>query len=75
MSARKNFAAHIAYDDLRQWLALAERLGEVREVRNASWEEDIGLATEAILRAEDGPCVLFDEVEGCAKGFRLLLSR
>jgi 4-hydroxy-3-polyprenylbenzoate decarboxylase len=74
MTMRKNFAAHIAYDDLRQWLALAERLGEVREVKGASWEEDIGLAAETILRAEDGPCVVFDEVKGCAKGFRVLLN-
>src|SRR5258706_8554518 len=74
MSEHKNVTAHIAYDDLRQWLALAERLGEVREVKGASWEEDIGLAAEAILRAEDGPCVLFDEVPGCAKGFRVLFN-
>src|SRR5258706_14348205 len=74
MTERKNVAAHIAYDDLRQWLALAERLGEVREVKGATWEEDIGLAAEAILRAEDGPCVIFDEVKGCAKGFRVLLN-
>src|SRR4029077_17256252 len=47
MTNRKNVAAHIAYDDLRQWLALAELLGEVREVKGASWEEDIGLAAEA----------------------------
>ncbi|MEA2824251.1 MAG: hypothetical protein QOF03_733 [Alphaproteobacteria bacterium] len=73
MSERKN-SPHIAYDDLRQWLALAERLGEVREVKVASWEEDIGLAAEAILRAENGPCVVFDEVKGCAKGFRVLLN-
>src|SRR5258706_8931827 len=74
MTEGKNFAGHIAYGDLRQWLALADRLGEVREVNGASWEEDIGLAAEAILRAEDGPCVVFDEVKGCAKGFRVLLN-
>jgi 4-hydroxy-3-polyprenylbenzoate decarboxylase len=74
MTERKNVSAHIAYDDLREWLSLAERLGEVRPVTGASWQEDIGLAAEAILRAEDGPCVIFDEVPGCAKGFRLLLN-
>ena len=74
MSDRKNFTAHIAYDDLREWLSSAERLGEVRNVRGANWQEDIGLAAEAILRADDGPCVLFDDVPGCPKGFRLLLN-
>ena len=52
----------------------ADRLGEVRHVKGATWQEDIGLAAEAILRAENGPCVVFDEVPGCPKGFRLLLN-
>jgi 4-hydroxy-3-polyprenylbenzoate decarboxylase len=69
-----NAAAHIAYDDLREWLSAAERLGEVRHIRGASWQEDIGLAAEAVLRAENGPCVVFDEVPGCPKGHRLLLN-
>ena len=74
MDARSNFKAGIAYDDLREWLALADQLGEVRTVRGASWQEDIGLAAEAILRAEHGPCVVFDDIPGCPKGFRLLLN-
>jgi 4-hydroxy-3-polyprenylbenzoate decarboxylase len=69
-----NVKADIAYDDLREWIDLAERLGEVRTVTGASWQEDIGLAAEAILRSEQGPCVIFDEVPGCPKGFRLLLN-
>src|SRR6516164_9751033 len=74
MDARSNFKAGIAYDDLREWLALADQLGEVRTVRGATWEEDIGLAAEAILRAENGPCVVFDDIPGCPQGFRLLLN-
>src|SRR5580693_9704029 len=74
MTDPSNAAAHIAYDDLREWLVLAGRLGEVRTVRGASWQEDIGLAAEAVLRAEDGPCVVFEDVPGCPKGFRLLMN-
>src|SRR6201990_1219891 len=74
MSDRRNIQAHIAYDDLRDLLDQAQRLGEVRHVAGASWEEDIGLAAEAILRAENGPCVVFDDVPGCPKGFRVLLN-
>ena len=69
-----NIAGKIAYDDLREWLVLADRLGEVEYVHGASWEEDIGLAAEAVLREENGPCVVFDEVPGCPKGFRLLMN-
>jgi UbiD family decarboxylase len=74
MTKQDTIAGRIAYDDLREWLAQAERLGEVRHVNGATWQEDIGLAAEAILHAESGPCVIFDEVPGCSKGFRVLLN-
>ncbi len=67
-------SAHIAYDDLREWLQLAEHMGEVQHIKGASWQEDIGLAAEVILRSDHGPCLVFDEVPGCPKGFRLLLN-
>ena len=69
-----NYAGQIAYEDLREWLVLADRLGEVEYVKGANWHEDIGLAAEAVLREENGPCVVFDDVEGCPKGFRLLMN-
>ena len=71
---RRNSSANITYDDLREWLAIAERMGEVRHVKGADWREQIGLAAEAVLRHEDGPCVVFDEVPGSPKGFRLLMN-
>ena len=74
MVGQSNFAGNIAYDDLREWLAIAERLGEVRTVKGANCEEEIGLAAEAVLRAEHGPCVVFEDIPGCPKGFRLLLN-
>jgi UbiD family decarboxylase len=74
MDDMSNVTARIAYDDLREWLARAELLGEVRHVTGATWQEDIGLAAEAVLRAENGPCVVFDDVPGCPKGFRVLLN-
>jgi 4-hydroxy-3-polyprenylbenzoate decarboxylase len=55
-------------------LSIAERLGEVRKITGATWQKDMGLVAEAILRAENGPCVVFDDVPGCQKGFRVLLN-
>src|SRR5215467_7641038 len=69
-----NDTGRIAYDDLREWLSEAQRLGEVRMVRGANWQEDIGLAAEAVLRAENGPCVVFEDIDGCPPGFRLLMN-
>src|ERR1700754_3571646 len=74
MAQGSNTPAHIDYDDLREWVTQAERLGEVKTVRGATWQEDIGLVAETILRAENGPCVVFDDVPGCPKGFRMLLN-
>lgn len=62
------------YSDLREWMREAERLGELRTVLGASWQEEIGLAADAVARAEDGPAVVFDEVPGCPKGFRLIIN-
>jgi UbiD family decarboxylase len=69
-----NLTPRFVYDDLRDWLSQAQRLNEVRILRGASWQEDIGLVAESILRADNGPCVVFEDVEGCPKGFRLLLN-
>ena len=74
MSEQSNTSPYIDYDDLREWLTNADRLGEVRRISGASWQKDMGLVAEAILRAEDGPCVVFDDVPGCPKGFRMLLN-
>jgi 4-hydroxy-3-polyprenylbenzoate decarboxylase len=64
----------LAYNDLREWIAEANRLGELRTVTGASWQEDIGLAVDAVVPADDGPAVLFDEVPGCPKGFRVIIN-
>jgi len=47
---------------------------EVRNVSGASWQEDIGSPPRRVLRAENGPCVVFDDIPGCPKGFRVLLN-
>jgi 4-hydroxy-3-polyprenylbenzoate decarboxylase len=62
------------YNDLREWMREAERLGELRTVLGASWQEEIGLAADVVIPRDDGPAVVFDEVPGCPKGFRLILN-
>src|SRR5918912_106438 len=74
MTTSHNVKAHIPYDDLREWLSQVERLGEVRTVQGATTEEDIGLAAEAVLKAENGPCVVFDAIPGSPEGFRVLIN-
>ena len=62
------------YNDLREWITAAEQLGEVRVISGASWQEDIGMATEMVQHSDTAPCVIFDEVPGCPKGFRVLTN-
>jgi UbiD family decarboxylase len=69
-----NAGMRIVYDDLRGWLAEAERLGEVRTVRGATWQEEIGMATEVVSHSDQAPAVLFDDIPGVGKGFRILAN-
>ena len=39
-----NFRHNLVYEDLRGWIAEAERLDELKTVTGASWQQDIGLA-------------------------------
>jgi UbiD family decarboxylase len=62
------------YSDLREWLREADKLGELKTVLGASWQEEIGLASDVVIPSDDGPAVIFDEVPGSPKGFRLLIN-
>src|SRR4029079_17096343 len=60
------------YRDLRDWIERVRDLGELREVRGATWEEDIGRVTEMLHHTDDSPAVLFDDIPGYPSGFRIL---
>jgi len=60
--------------DLRDWLARVDELGELRVVRRASWEEDIGAVTELLDSEEGSPAVLFDDVPSYPSGHRVLVN-
>src|SRR5579871_1148200 len=72
--AATNVGMRFAYDDLRTWLAEAERLGEVKTVRGANWAEEIGMATELVSHSDKAPAVMFDDIPGVGKGFRVLAN-
>lgn len=62
------------YEDLRSWIDAARKLGEVRDVEGASWEEDIGMATELLHHSDPAPAALFDKIPGYPEGFRVLTN-
>ncbi|MGD0024958.1 MAG: UbiD family decarboxylase [Xanthobacteraceae bacterium] len=69
-----NAGMRLVYDDLRSWLAEAERLGELKAVRGATWQEEIGMATELVSHSDAAPAVMFEDIPGVGKGFRVLAN-
>jgi UbiD family decarboxylase len=60
--------------DLREWLERVQAVGELKDVRGATSEEDIGAITEMVDHAADSPAVLFDEIPGFEPGYRVLVN-
>src|SRR2546423_3142720 len=58
--------------DLRAWLAEVEKLGELRHVPGADWNLELGAISELNVKKENPPALLFDEITGYPKGFRVL---
>lgn len=60
--------------DMRSWLKRVEAIGELQIVTGANAEEEIGMATELIGRTRQANAVIFDEIPGYKKGFRVLAN-
>src|SRR5262252_9805620 len=58
--------------DLRAWLREIQALGELREVRGADWNLELGAISELNVKKDLPPALLFDEIKGYPKGFRVL---
>jgi 4-hydroxy-3-polyprenylbenzoate decarboxylase len=61
------------YDDLRQWLAQVDAIGELAHVPGADWNLEIGGLSELGYRKR-GPALLFDRIKGYPAGFRVLTA-
>jgi len=44
---------YISFTDLREWMAEADALGELKTVLGASWQQEIGLATDVVVPPDD----------------------
>jgi len=69
-----NRQARVAYDDLREWIEEADKLGELVRANDYSWQEDIGMAAELLQHDAKAPVALFDKIPGYPKGFRVLTN-
>jgi UbiD family decarboxylase len=58
--------------DLRAWLRQIRELGELREVLGADCRLELGAISELNVKKEAPPALLFDEIAGYPKGWRVL---
>src|SRR5437870_12363108 len=60
--------------DVREFLHRVESIGELKTVRHADWNLEIGAITEISAAEPNPPALLFDEIKDYPKGFRLLTN-
>ncbi|HEY5619151.1 MAG TPA: UbiD family decarboxylase [Vicinamibacterales bacterium] len=58
--------------DLRDWIARIESLGELQHVAGAHWDLEIGTLSEINYRRKPPAALLFDEIVGYPRGYRVL---
>lgn len=59
--------------DLRMWLDQIQSSEDLMQLNQVDWDQEIGIIT-AEMSTRKGPAVLFDEIPGAAKGFRVLTN-
>lgn len=58
--------------DLRAWLETARQFGELQDVPGADARLELGAISEMNVKVDGSPALLFDEIKGYPKGFRVL---
>ncbi|MBI4527953.1 MAG: UbiD family decarboxylase [Deltaproteobacteria bacterium] len=58
--------------DLREWLDRVRAIGELEEVSGADWNLEIGIISELNAKRANSKALLFDEIKGYPKGFRVV---
>ena len=61
------------HEDLREFLARAERAGEVLHVPGADWNLEMGAMAELVYhKRAEAPAILFEDIPGYPRGMRVL---
>src|ERR1700691_6290189 len=62
------------YKDLRDFIAAVEKLGALRRIDGADPRFEIGGITEVAAGLADCPALLFDNIKGHKRGFRIFTN-
>ncbi len=66
--------SNISKQDLRSWLSEMDAAGEIRHITGANREREIGGIVDIHQRKIGNPAVLFDDIPGYPKGYRVLAN-
>lgn len=58
--------------DLREFIENVKEMGELREIKGAHWDMEIGAITYVAATASNPQSLLFDNVQGYPEGYRIL---
>jgi len=61
----------VIFNDLRGFIEECQRQKDCKVVENADWNLELGLITEIAAKNPDSPLLLFDNVKGYKKGYRV----
>jgi 3-octaprenyl-4-hydroxybenzoate carboxy-lyase len=59
------------FEDLREFIEGADRLGQCKTIDGAHWDLEIGLITEWQAGLAGSPMLLFDNIAGYPRGYRV----
>jgi UbiD family decarboxylase len=62
------------YKDLRDFIERVDKLGALRRIAGADPRFEIGGITEVAAGRPDGPALLFDDIQGFPRGFRIFTN-
>ena len=63
----------MAFRDLREFIDVVQAGGELRLIKGAHWDLEIGCITE-LMAEREGPLLLFDSIPGYPEGFRVVTN-
>jgi len=64
----------VSYRDLREFITAVERLGALRRIEGADPRFELGGITEVAAGTPECPALLFDNIKGFPKGFRVFTN-
>lgn len=62
------------FNDLREWVDLIKKYGDLKSIDDADWDIEIGVLTDLVQKKMGRPALLFDNIKGYPQGYRVLAN-